>query len=89
MSVKIMVGTLSELEGKLVTVITSSGQVKTGTLVGIEALGAKDCIKLKLPSSIVNISYMESIDEINQPVVEKKESDSERSNSDLANNSQR
>lgn len=87
MAVKLPARALSLFEGEKVVLVTSSGQVKVGIFTGVESVGMKDCIMLKNPTSFTNISYMESIDEVNCPSVEEKESISEGSNSDLVDSS--
>lgn len=83
MSVKLPASSLAELEGKQVVLVTSSGQIKVGTFIGVKSLGMKDCIKLDKPTSLINISYMESIDEVTSSVAEEEEANSKGSNPDL------
>lgn len=87
MAVKLPESALFKLVGEKVVLVTSSGQVKVGIFTGVQSVGMKDCIELDNPTSFINISYMESIDEIKCPVVEEEESISERSNSDLVDSS--
>lgn len=83
MAVRLPESALAEFVGEKVVLVTSSGQVKVGVFTGVQSLGTKDCIKLVNPSSFINISYMESIDEIKCSIVEEEESVSQRSTANL------